>query len=308
MTVTTRLGFGLGDMVSPLRRVALRHPDEATFSADPEEWGYAAPVQRSKMAQQHQAFADLVAGSGAAVEWVPGDSGFNVADAIFPFDPSIMTPRGPLLLRPGKVARRPETRLHHDLYQRLGVPVAGRIVEPGTVEGGDVVWLDRRTVLVGRGYRTNQEGIDQLEQLLAPMGVEVFAYDLPHWLGPKACLHLLSLLSPLDHDLILCHAPLLPASLLQFLESRGVECVVADPEEFRASAGLSVNVLALGPRQILAIDGFPKTHRTLIAAGCDVVTFAADALCLPCEGGPTCLSLPIEREKTTSNRSSGGNP
>ncbi len=288
--------FGVGSMVTPLRRVAMRRPGPSTFGADPECWHYAGPLDAARMARQYDAFARCVAASGADIEWVPGaDDG--LADSIFVFDPSFMTPGGAILLRPGKSLRRPEAALHKALYERLGVPVIGAIEPPGTAEGGDLIWLDEGTLVAGRTFRTNQAGIDQLQAILAPLGVDVLAFDLPMWHGGAACLHLLSVISPLDHDLALVYPRLMPVALHQLMRDRGIECLESGDDEFEASDGLNQNVLALGPRRCVAVGGFPKTVRLMRDAGCEVTCFDADALCIPCEGGPTCLTLPIWREE-----------
>lgn len=286
--------FGVGSLVSPLHRVAMRRPGTATFEADPMRWHYAGPLDAERLARQYDAFAGLVADSGAEIEWIP-EADDGLADAIFVFDPSFMTPAGAVLLRPGKVLRRPEVASHEVLYARLEVPVIGAIEPPGTVEGGDLMWLDQLTLAAGRGFRTNQEGIDQLQVILAPLGVEVHAFDLPMWRGTDACLHLLSVISPLDRDLALVYTRLLPVELYRVLGQRGIQCLEASDEEFEASNGLNLNVLALRPRRCIAVDGFPQTARLMKDAGCEVACFDADALCIPCEGGPTCLTLPLWR-------------
>ena len=286
--------FGVRSMVAPLRRVAMRRPGPATFGADPVRWHYAGPLDAHRLARQYDAFAALVADSGAEIEWIP-EREDGLADSIFVFDPSFMTPAGAVLLRPGKVLRRPEVASHEVLYARLEVPVIGAIEPPGTVEGGDLMWLDKQTLAAGRGFRTNREGIDQLQVILAPLGVEVHAFDLPMWRGTDACLHLLSVISPLDRDLALIYPRLLPVALYRLLGQRGIRCLEASDEEFEASNGLNLNVLALGPRRCIAVDKFPGTVKLMRDAGCEVTCFSADALCIPCEGGPTCLTLPLWR-------------
>jgi N-dimethylarginine dimethylaminohydrolase len=193
------------------------------------------------------------------------------------------------------VLRAPEPGLHAAAYGRMGVPVVGRVEAPGRVEGGDCVWVDKTTLAVGRGVRTNQDGIQQLASLLGPKGISVWGFDLPLWQGEEACLHLQSVISPLADDLALVYAPLLPAAFWQMLRQHGIELVHGDPEEFHASNGLSLNVLATAPRQVIAVAGFPKTRGAMEAAGCTVQTFEADALCIACEGGPTCLTRPVLR-------------
>ena len=287
-------GFGVADMVAPLRRVAMRRPGRATREADPAIWHYAGPLDAARLMRQYDSFVDCVAASGARIDWVPqGDDG--LADSYFVFDPSFMTPRGAILLRPGKVLRRPEVPLHEAHYQRLGVPVLGTLEPPGVAEGGDLLWLNEGTLAAGRTFRTNQAGIDQLQDLVAPLGVRVHAFDLPVWKGSASCLHLLSVISPLDRDLALVYPRLLPVALLDLMRTLGIRCLEAGDEEFEASGGMNLNVLATAPRRCIAVGGFPKTRRLMRDAGCEVSCFDADALCIPCEGGPTCMTLPIWR-------------
>lgn len=292
--VTTGGGFGVASMVAPLRRVAMRRPGRATFGADPSLWHYAGPLDPDRLARQYDAFIELVAASGARIEWMP-DEDDGLADSIFVFDPSFMTRWGAILLRPGKAQRRPEVALHGALYERLDIPVIGAIKPPGTAEGGDLLWLDERTLAVGRTFRTNQAGIEQIEAIMAPRGVRVRAFDLPAWGGSAACLHLLSVVSPLDRDLALVYPRLVPVALHWLLRERGIRCLEAGDDEFAASGGLNVNVLATAPRKCLAVGGYPETVRLMRDAGCEVRCFDADALCIPCEGGPTCLTLPVSR-------------
>ena len=188
-----------------------------------------------------------------------------------------------------------EPALHEAAYRRLGVPILGRIEAPGQVEGGDCVWVDRATLAIGRGVRTNQAGIQQMSDLLTPHGICVHGFDLPLWHGEEACLHLMSVISPLADDLALVHAPLLPAPFYQMLKARGITLVEGDADEFLASNGLSLNVLPTSPRAVIAVAGFPRTKAAMEAAGCRVETFEADALCIACEGGPTCLTRPVLR-------------
>lgn len=287
-------GFGVAAMTDPLRRVALRRPGRATREADSALWHYAGPLDGGRLLRQYDAFVACVADSGADIEWIP-DADDGLSDSIFVFDPSFMTPAGAILLRPGKPLRRPEVALHETLYQRLRVPVVGTVEPPGLAEGGDLLWVDDTTVAAARSFRTNQAGIDQLRRVLAPRGITLLTFDLPVWNGSAACLHLLSVISPLDRDLALVYPRLLPVALRELLRKAGIRCLEASDEEFEASNGLNLNVLATAPRRCIAVDGFPHTVSLMRDAGCTVTCFEADALCIPCEGGPTCLTLPLWR-------------
>jgi len=285
--------YGVSSMAQPLRRVAMRAPG-ALLNADHEEWHYAKPIDPEGLGHQYRHFADLVAASGAEIVWIP-EADDDLADSVFTYDPSFVVAQGAIVMRPGKALRADEAALHRSFYEANNVPIIGEIVAPGTVEGGDCFWLDPTTLAVGRGFRTNQTGIDQLAAILGPHGVTVAVFDLPYYKGPEACLHLMSVVSSLDDDLALVYAPLVPTALYELMEQMGYTLLHAPQDEFEASLGLNLNVLATAPRQLIAVAGFPETVELMRAAGCDVSIFDGDELCIPCEGGPTCLTRPLHR-------------
>lgn len=286
--------FGSQAMSARLARVMMRRPGPSLLAADPKIWHYGPTFDARKAIDQYDAFAALVEKSGAEIIWID-DAGDGLADAMFTQDPSFVTDRGAVILRMGKKLRLGEGDLHEAAYSKAGIPILGRLVAPGTVESGDCVWLDARTLVIGRGIRSNQAGIDQVQEILRPLGVTVLSFDLPLWDGEEACLHLMSVISPLSDDLALVHAPLMPASFYLLLKERGIRMIVAPAEEFAASNGLNLNVLPTAPNKVIMISGFPKTKAAMEAAGCEVETFEADALCIACEGGPTCLTRPVLR-------------
>ena len=286
--------FGAAAMTGDLKRVIMRKPDHVMANADAQIWHYGPGFNAAKAAVQHKAFADMVAASGAQIEWLP-DVADGLSDSIFTHDPSLVSQAGAIILNMGKPLRKDEPSLHDTLYAKMGIPVVGRLVEPGTVEGGDCIWLDAKTLVIGRGVRTNQAGIEQVTDILRPHGVTVLGFDLPLWDGEAACLHLMSVISPLADDLYLVHAPLLPVALYQMMKALGIQLIIAPADEFAASNGLSLNVLPTKPKDVIMVAGFPKTKAAMEAAGCRVQTFEADALCIACEGGPTCLTRPVWR-------------
>jgi len=287
--------WGVDSMAGTLRRVAMRAPG-AIRTADHKRWHYAKELNTLQLDTQYTTFVDAVAASGAEIVWLADDPNDGLADSIFTYDPSFVVPGGAIILRPGKPLRSGEADLHAEFYRSRSIPILGTIEAPGTVEGGDCFWLDSKTLAVGRTFRTNQSGIDQLFNILKPQGIEIAVYDLPYHLGPEACLHLMSVVSSLDDDLALVHAPLLPIALHQRMIEMGYTLLAAPPDEFDASLGLNLNVLATAPRQVIAVDGFPGTVALMREADCDVTVFQADELCIPCEGGPTCMTRPLLRE------------
>jgi dimethylargininase len=280
----------MNPMTGTLRRVYVRPPDASTLGRW-RDYGWHREPDGNLITEEHAAFREELSRAGAEVvrggTAVEGDP-----DSMYAFDPVLMTPAGAVFLRPGKEGRRGEPDASaHDL-EAAGVGTLGRIEPPGTAEGGDMFFLDAATLAVGRGYRTNDEGIGQLRQLLGDVGVEVLAFDLPHQNGPAECLHLLSLISPLDDDLAVGYPPLLSVRLMEALRHRGIDLVEVPGEEFPT---MGPNVLALGGRRALAVEGNPETKRRMEAAGVRVSTYRGAEISRNGDGGPTCLTLPLAR-------------
>jgi dimethylargininase len=289
MRTETRL-FGGQTMVGHLRRVLVRPPDEAALGSW-RRFGWRAAPDPARIAAEHEAFCETLAGAGAEVVVgrapVDGDP-----DAIYAHDPSFVCDEGAIVLRPGKELRRAEAEAAAADLEAAGVPVVATLAEPACAEAGDLVWLDERTLLVGRTYRTNGAGIAALAEALP--GVDVVAVDLPHSFGRESVLHLMSVISMLDDDLAVVYPPLAPVRLLELLAERGVRTVEVPNEELET---MGPNVLALAPRVALAADGNPQTRRRLEAAGVDVDVYAGAELGKG-DGGPTCLTRPLLRAPT----------
>ena len=287
--MSTELGYGCADMTGPLRRVVVRAPSPESVAAW-QAFGWHSEPDADRIAEEHEAFRAILEDAGAEV--VLAQTPVPLCpDSIYVFDPALMTPHGAVLLRPGKDGRRVEVDAIAADFVEAGVPILGKLEAPATIEGGDTIWLDERTLLVGIGYRTNEAGVDALRALLP--GVDVHAFDLPHLHGAGEVLHLMSLLSPLDRDLAVAYLPYMPVRLVQLLEQRGIELVQVPDEEFWT---MGPNVLALGPRIALAIEGNEETRRRMEAAGVDVRVYSGDELSRKGDGGPTCLTRPIWRD------------
>ena len=280
-------------MVGRLRRVVMRRPGEAMAAADPAEWHYTGAIDLEAARRAHDAFADALRAWDVEVlyhdEPLPDHS-----DSVFVFDPVLVTDRGTLVLSMGKERRRGEEEPLARTLQDCGVPVYGRLEGDARVEGGDTMWLDHDTLAVGRGFRTNAEGVRQLRGLLEPLGATVLDYDLPYFTGPEACLHLLSLISPVDVDLAVAYPPLMPTAFWAELKRRGVRLLEVPEEEFAHTQ--ATNVLTVAPRKCVMLDGNPVTRQLLEMADCEVVTFPGAPLSLKAEGGPTCLTRPVLRD------------
>lgn len=283
-------------MVGTLQRVLVCSPRSAGWS-QPEHaarWrdlGFHHAPDFAAAQGQHESMCRELENVGAEVIEAPPAPDLSL-DAAYAHDASLATDFGLILMRPGKTNRIPEGRNHGSFCTRLGIPTLAKIVAPGTTEAGDILWLDAKTLLVGRGYRTNSAGIEQLRSLLAPKGVQVLSAPLPHGPGPSACLHLMSLISLLDEKTALVDLSWLAVETVELLKGRGYEFISIDDSERDT---LACNVLALGGKRLLAIEENGRTNDRLRQAGFDVRTFPGSEICINGSGGPTCLTRPLLR-------------
>jgi N-dimethylarginine dimethylaminohydrolase len=288
--------YGGQSMAAPLRRVMLCSPRVAGWS-EPDhsrrwrELGYQHEPDFDRAAAEHDELRRELEDAGADVISLVDGEGLSL-DAVYPHDASLMTDYGAISMNMGKSSRRGEPKEHTRLYQDQEIPILGEIRPPGTAEAGDIVWLDPSTVLVGRGYRTNAEGIEELRRLLTPKGVEVIEAPLPYGQGPSVCLHLMSILSVLDERTVLVDLPWLAVETVELLRQRDFTEIEIDPSERDTMA---CNVVALGDRKLLAIEENAKTNLRLSENGFQVRTFHGTELCQNGGGGPTCLTRPILR-------------
>jgi len=279
--------FGGQTMVAHLRRVLVRAPDPNSL-AHWSQFGWRAAPDPGRLLAEHEQFCNILSDFGAEV--IVGQSPVEAdPDAIYVHDPSLISDDGAIVLRPGKELRRAEVPAAAADLHAAGVPILATLDAPGSAEGGDIVWLNEETLLVGWSYRTNGAGIEALKQHLP--GVEVVALDLPHFRGAGEVLHLMSLISMLDRDLALVFPPLAPVRLLELLSEYGVRTIEVPDDELDT---LGPNVLALAPRVAVAVAGNPRTRGRMEQAGVDVTLYAGAELSKG-DGGPTCLTRPLLR-------------
>lgn len=284
--------FGCQSMVLPLKKALVKRPDEAFVVEDYEKWHYAAPLNIEEAQSEHDAFVRILKDAGAEILYHP-ELQPERPDSIFTYDPAIITNRGAIILRMGKLLRRGEEIVMRRRLMELGIPIYYTIHGEATVEGGDLLWIDEETLAVGQGFRTNAEGLRQIREAMEPLGVKVVPVQLPYFQGPEACLHLMSLLSLVDDELAVVYSPLIPVNLWKFLKEYGVQFLEVPEKEFKT---MGTNVLALAPKKAVILEGNPATGKMLEEAGCEVITYKGVEISLKTEGGPTCLTRPILRK------------
>ncbi len=281
--------------VGPVKKMLLKHArdafiDETTIDSHWKELGYLERPDFDNAVREYDNFVAALKGFDIDVCFLPADGRVGI-DSIYVRDVTISCRHGLVLCNMGKPQRKTEPRAQQDSFEGLGLHVHGRIEGEGRIEGGDVVWLGERTLAVGRGYRTNDEGIRQVEKLLSDCIDELIVVPLPHWRGAGDVFHLMSMLSPIDHDLALVYSPLLPVPFREALVRRGMEFVEVPASEFET---MGCNVLTVAPRRCLMLAGNPVTRSRLEKAGAVVEEFQGCEISTKGCGGPTCLTRPLE--------------
>lgn len=289
-----KAGFGVSSMTDRLKTVGMLKPMDALRTADPIRWHYGKSFNPKKIDNNYYSFTKILANLDVEILWMTPKNN-EIADSVFTYDASFMTQKGAILLSPGKPLRKGEEKIHGAFYENNNIPIIGKLSGLAIAEGGDMFWVDDNTLVVGKGFRTNQIGIEQIKRILLGFDVKVLSFDLPFFKGPEACLHMMSLISIVDKKKALAYVPLLPIGLVKLLKEKGYELIEAPEDEFISSEGLNINVLATAPGVCVMISGFPKTKTALEKIGVTVHTFNGDSLCIGCEGGPTCLTRPILR-------------
>ena len=290
-------GAGAQSETARITRILVKRPDDAFISQDHLEaqWrilNYASCPDYRRAVEEYERFLDLLKGTGADILFLPRDDNLSI-DSIYVRDSLVVTARGVILCKMGKEARRGEPEAAASFLKRLGIPVLGGITGDGCLEGGDLIWLDERALVVGEGYRTNADGIRQLKELTAGLVDRFIVVPLPHWNGPADVMHLMSNISPIDRDLAVVYSRLLTVPFRQYLLDRGIRLVEVPDEEYQSKG---CNVLAVAPRKCVVLDGNPLTRKRLESEGVETLVYRGEEISRKGAGGPTCLTRPLVRE------------
>ena len=283
-------------MVDPIKKILLKHPSNAflnqrNINKQYLELNYLAAPNFNSAISDYEIFVDLLKSFDIEIYYLPKDKSTSL-DSIYTHDPCVVSNKGVVICNMGKKARKPEINSMKKFFHSIEVPILGKIQSPGTLEGGDVVWINEKTIAVGEGYRTNKEGIEQLKLLLSDQVETVITVSIPHWNGPDDCLHLMSNLSPIDHDLYLVYSRLLPVSFIKYLLDQNIELIDVPDDEYES---MGCNVLAIAPRKVIMISGNPKTKQLLENKGVEIHTYDGSEISIKGAGGPTCLTRPFLR-------------
>ena len=289
--------YGSQSEVGRIHSILLKHPkdafiDQANVDAQWRGLNYSGCPEVGRALDEYNDFVDILSAEIPDLYYLPQHSKTGL-DSIYVHDPVIITRAGAILCNMGKEMRRGEPEAAGDFLSELGIPILGSITGEGRLEGGDVVWLDERTLAVGLGYRSNAEGIRHLKRLTADLIDEFVVVPLVHWNGPEYCLHLMSFISPVDNDLAVVYSKLLPVQFRNWLLKRGIRLLEVPDSEYDSMA---CNVLAIAPRKCIVLSGNPQTRQMLEDQDVEVHVIEGREISRKGAGGPTCLTRPLLRE------------
>jgi len=288
--------FGSQSEVGKIQSILLKHPRDAFISQENVEahWkrlGYSWCPDYDQALKEYDNFVELLKKEASEIHYLPKSDETGL-DSIYVRDAIIIARKGVILCNMGKEGRRGEPSACANYLSGLGVPVLGAIRGSGSLEGGDAVWLNEKTLVVGSSYRTNEAGIHQLKELTAGVVNEFAVVPLPHWRGPSDVLHLMSLISPVDYNLVVVYSRLLPVQFREWLLQKGIRLLEVPDSEFET---MGCNVLAIAPRKCIMLSGNPRTRRMLEAEGVEVFEYEGEEISTKGAGGPTCLTRPLLR-------------
>ncbi|MEO5582597.1 MAG: arginine deiminase family protein [Saprospiraceae bacterium] len=282
-----------------IESILIKRPEEGFISqskinSEWEELRFLEPPDLDTSINEYRYFESVLTSTITEVHRLPQNSSVTL-DSIYCRDATLITDHGLILCRMGKKQRTLEPQAIREYCLEKNISILGEIEEPGTLEGGDVAWIDEQTLAVGHTYRTNYNGIIQLKKLLTPWDIKVIVVDLPHYRGPSDVFHLMSVFSPIDRDLAVVYSPLMPIAFRNKLLDSNFYLIEVPENEFES---MGCNVLAISPRNCIIPQGNPKTVDLMLKAGCNVLTYPCNDISIKGGGGPTCLTRPMKRSMT----------
>ena len=257
--------WGVASEVDTLKAVLMRRPGKEVENFDFEEVRFRAPINVEKFRKEHDNLAQIYRDLGVKVYYVE-EQRIDRPNALFMRDLAFMTPEGAIITRPAMAERRGEERYVAQALAKLGVPIVRTINGNGIFEGANAMWVDRKTVILATGSRTNRSAYDQVEYELKRMGVtQIIPMQIPYGHA-----HIDGLLNIASHEVAMVHAPQVPYDVCEALRKKGYRILEA-PSQIEAKENLGVNFVAVRPGLVIQPEGNPRCRELLERNGIIVI-------------------------------------
>ena len=258
--------WGVASEVDTLKAVLMRRPGKEVENFDHNVVRFKEPIDVEKFRLQHDNLAKVYKDHGIKVYYVEQQRE-DRPNAVFMRDLIFMTPEGAIVTRPSMAERRGEERYVAEALSKIGVPIIKTISGDGVFEGANGMWVDRNTVILASGCRTNRSGYEQVENELRRMGVT----DIIHMQIPYGSAHIDGLLNIASHDMAMVHASQVPYDVCDALKKKGYK-ILETPSQTEAKDTLGVNFVALKPGLVVQPGGNPRCKEVLEKNGIEVIT------------------------------------
>ncbi|HUV23393.1 MAG TPA: arginine deiminase-related protein [Gammaproteobacteria bacterium] len=264
---------GIDSEWRPLKSVLVHCPGEELNAAqdDHDAIQMLDAVDLGRAREEHQAMVEAYRSAGVEVHAVEPDLPC-APNLMFCADLLVMTPHGAILARPASTVRAGEERQVARKLAALGIPILATLTGNATFEGADLMWLDEKTAMIGRGLRTNDAAIFQIGNLLSGLGIELIAVDMPF-----GSMHFMGMLRIVDRDLAICWPRRTPHRCVTQLRELGYQVIFPDFHDDQASYR-GINFVTLGPRRILMVAGLTSLQDEFEKLGIDCLTCPTDEL------------------------------
>lgn len=262
--------WGVSSEVEKLRSVIMRRPGKEIDNFDWKNARFKAPISPDRLKKQHDDLVAIYKSYGVNVHYIE-EQRDDRPNALFCRDLVFMTPEGAIVTRPAMDARRGEERYAAKTLSKLGVPIIRTICGDGIFEGAMALWIDRNTVVLASGVRTNKSGYEMVEQELRRMGVS----EILHMQIPYGHAHIDGLLNMASNDIAVIHASQVPYDVCDALKKKGIKLLEC-PSQIEAKEGLAINFVAIEPGLIVMPAGNPRTQELLENNNIKVITVEFD--------------------------------
>jgi len=234
--------------------------------------------------RQHREFSETLSSAGVEVLYVEcrKDRHYQV----YTRDIGVSTKGGVLLGGFREPARKGEEDFAEEVFIKEGIPILGRVFE-GSLEGGDVHYVDDETLAIGVGARSTIEGITEAEGILKGLGLTIIPVEFP-----EECLHLDLLFVVIGERICVACTEMLPHSFIEILRDKKFSILEVSKED---AMELKNNVLSLDEKTVLSFRGNKRLNERLEALGFEVLKPEINIFTRG-GGGPRCLTFPLERD------------
>ncbi|MBQ2895797.1 MAG: hypothetical protein IJE26_03705 [Oscillospiraceae bacterium] len=264
--------WGVCSEVDELKDVIMRRPGAEIDNFDWQAARFKAPVDPERFRAQHDALADIYRANGVRVHYVE-DQRIDKPNAVFMRDLCFMTPEGAIVTRPAMEARRGEEKAVARTLAKLGVPIVRTITGSATFEGAMCMWIDRKSVILATGVRTNREGYEMVEHELRRMGVT----EVIHMQIPYGHAHIDGNLNFASHEVAAIHPAQVPYDVCDALKKKGFKLIEC-PSRLEAKETLGINFVAIRPGLIVMPAGNERLQERLENAGITCLTVEFDEI------------------------------